>query len=165
MRLDTRKMTTLALLVAVAMILSYVESLIPPLASVPGVKLGLANIATVFALYSLGAFSAATVSIIRVCLSALLFGNGVSFIYSLSGAVLSLAVMIILSKLQLFSPVGISVAGGLMHNVGQVTAAVAVMNNAAISYYLVPLAVSGTLAGVVIGLAAGITAKRLKKFI
>ena len=87
MKFSTKKITLLSLLVAVAMILSYVESLIPPLAAIPGVKIGLSNIATLFALYALGWRSAACVSLVRVCLSALLFGNFVGFIYSLSGAI------------------------------------------------------------------------------
>ena len=158
-------MTTLALLVAVGMILSYIESLVPPLVAVPGVKLGLSNIATVFALYALGVPSAVSVSLLRVCLSALLFGNSVSFIYSLSGAVLAILFMALLRKVGLFSAVGVSVVGGVAHNAGQVLAAVLVMENAAISYYLIPLAVSGTLAGVAVGIAAGILVVKLKKHI
>ena len=147
-------MTTLSLLVAAAMILSYVESLIPPLAAVPGVKIGLSNIATVFALYTLGAPCA-------VCVSALLFGNFVGFIYSLTGAVFALAVMILLKRIACFSTVGVSVAGGVFHNAGQVIAAAIVMDSPAIVYYLAPLAVSGTIAGVAVGLAGGLLAARL----
>ena len=158
-------MTTLALLVAVGMILSYIESLVPPLVAVPGVKIGLSNIATVFALYALGVPSAISVSLLRVCLSALLFGNSVSFIYSLSGAVLALLFMALLRRVGLFSSVGVSVVGGVAHNAGQVLAAVLVMENAAISYYLVPLAVSGTLAGVAVGIASGLLVKKIRKYI
>ena len=154
-------MTTLSLLVAAAMILSYVESLIPPLAAVPGVKIGLSNIATVFALYTLGAPCAVCVSLVRVCLSALLFGNFVGFIYSLTGAVFALAVMILLKRIACFSTVGVSVAGGVFHNAGQVIAAAIVMDSPAIVYYLAPLAVSGTIAGVAVGLAGGLLAARL----
>ena len=104
---------------AVAMMLSYIEALIPPVYSaVPGIKLGLANIAVIFALYSVDPKSAALISLVRVALSALLFGSVMSFIYSFSGAVLSLAVMILLKKSALFSAVGVSVAGAVMHNVG-----------------------------------------------
>ena len=158
-------MTTLALLVAVGMILSYIESLVPPLVAVPGVKIGLSNIATVFALYALGVPSAISVSLLRVCLSALLFGNSVSFIYSLSGAALALLFMALLRRVGLFSSVGVSVVGGVAHNAGQVLAAVLVMENAAISYYLVPLAVSGTLAGVAVGIASGLLVKKIRKYI
>ena len=94
----TKRLATLSMLVAVAMILSYVESLIPPLVAVPGVKIGLSNIVTVFALYTLGPKSAVCVSAVRVSLSALLFGNLASFIFSISGAALSLLAMIILTR-------------------------------------------------------------------
>ena len=164
-KIDTKSLATLALLISVAMILSYLESLIPPLVAVPGVKLGLSNIATVFALYTLGAPAAVTVSAIRVLLSALLFGNFVSLIYSASGAALALAFMVLLKRLASFSSVGVSVAGGVAHNAGQIIAACIVMENAAIAIYLPPLIVSGTLAGVAIGVAAGILVKKTEKFL
>ena len=163
--LDTRKMVTLSALIAVAMILSYVESLIPAFVAIPGVKMGLSNIATVFALYSLGWPYAICVSVVRVFLSALLFGNFVSLIYSISGAALALLAMILLKKFNIFSSIGVSVAGGVMHNAGQIIAACIVMENAAISLYIIPLVISGTVSGVVIGVAAGVLVERIKKHI
>ena len=163
--LSTRQMVTLSALIAVAMILSYIESLVPAFVAVPGVKVGLSNIATVFALYALGWPYAICVSLVRVFLSALLFGNAVGLIYSLSGAVLALASMILLKKMDRFSSIGISVIGGVCHNVGQVLAACVVMETAAIAYYIIPLLLSGTIAGVVIGLAAGNLVERIKKYI
>ena len=165
MRIETRKMTTLALLVSVAMILSYVESLIPAFMAVPGVKLGLSNIATVFALYTLGWPAAITVSVVRVCLSALLFGNIPSLAFSLAGAALALAAMIPLKRVDLFSSIGVSVVGAIFHNVGQVTAAAIVMKTLGVTYYLIPLLLSGTVAGVVIGIISGILVERIKKHI
>ena len=97
-KLSTKKMVTLSALVAVAMILSYIEAMIPAFVAVPGVKMGLSNIATVFALYALGWPYAICVSVVRVFLSALLFGNFVSLIYSLSGAALALGLMILLKS-------------------------------------------------------------------
>ncbi len=164
-KLDTKKLVTLSALIAVAMILSYIESLIPAFVAVPGVKMGLSNIATVFTLYALGWPYAIIVSIIRVLLSALLFGNVTSLIYSLAGATLALASMILLKKLDKFSSVGVSVVGGLFHNVGQITAACLVMETTAISLYLIPLTISGTIAGVVIGLIAGNLVNRIKKYL
>ena len=164
-KLDTKKLVTLSALIAVAMILSYIESLIPSFVAVPGVKMGLSNIATVFTLYALGWPYAIIVSIIRVFLSALLFGNVTSLIYSLAGATLALASMILLKKLDKFSSVGVSVVGGLFHNVGQITAACLVMETTAISLYLIPLTISGTIAGVVIGLIAGNLVNRIKKYL
>ena len=164
-KIDTKKLTTLSILVSVAMILSYVESLVPPLVAVPGVKLGLSNIATVFALYTLGAPAAVTVSLLRVMLSSLLFGNFVSLIYSLSGAILALSFMVLLRRTAAFSSVGVSVVGGVAHNAGQIIAACIVMENAAISLYLPPLILSGTVAGVAIGIASGVLVKKTEKFL
>ncbi len=163
--LDTKKMVTLSSLIAVAMILSYIESLVPAFVAVPGVKMGLSNIATVFALYALGWPYAICVSLVRVFLSALLFGNFVSLIYSLSGAALALLAMILLKKLDSFSSVGVSVVGGVCHNAGQIIAACIVMENAAISLYIIPLIISGTLSGVLIGLVAGMLVDRIKKYL
>ena len=163
--LDTKKMVTISSLIAIAMILSYIEHLVPAFVAVPGVKMGLSNIATVFALYTLGWPFAICVSFVRVLLSALLFGNLFSLIYSLSGAALALAVMILLKRIDKFSTVGVSVVGGVMHNVGQIIAACIVMNNAAISLYVVPLVISGTVAGVVIGVISAILVERIKKYL
>ena len=165
MKISTRRLTALALGVSLAMILSFVESQIPPLAAVPGVKIGLSNIVTVVLLYILGWREALGVSLARVCLSALLFGNAVAFIYSISGAALSLVVMIIAKKLLPLSAVGVSVLGGVMHNVGQVVAAIIVMESAGIAVYIAPLLVSGTIAGIAVGIAAGIVAGRTARFI
>ena len=165
MKINTKKLAILSLLVSVAMILSYVESLFPVFLAVPGVKLGLSNIATVFALYVLGAPCAICVSVVRVCLSALLFGNAVGLIYSLFGAAFALFSMIILKKIRVFSSIGVSVAGGVFHNLGQVVSAAIMMENAGIVSYFVPLLISGTISGVLIGLAAGILVERIEKHI
>lgn len=165
MKLDTKKLTTFSLLVAVAMILSYIESLIPIFVAVPGVKLGLSNIATVFALYTLGWPAAISVSLVRVLLSALLFGNIPSLAFSLAGAVLALASMIPLSRINIFTSIGVSVVGAIMHNVGQITCAAIVMETLGVTYYLIPLFLSGTIAGVVIGIISGILVERIKKYL
>lgn len=164
-QLETKRLVTISVLVAVAMILSYIESLIPAFVAVPGVKMGLSNIATVFALYALGWPYAIGVTVVRVFLSALLFGNFVSLIYSISGAVLALFVMILMKKTNLFSSVGISVMGGVCHNIGQVIAACIVMKNSALMTYVIPLLISGTIAGVVIGIIAGNLVERVKKYL
>ena len=147
------------------MILSFVESLIPPLVAVPGVKIGLANIVTVFLLYTLGWRAAGCVSLIRVLLSALLFGNVQSLIFALSGAALSFIVMVVVKKLLPFGKVGVSVLGAVAHNAGQVAAAVIVMETAALAYYFIPLVISGTVAGVFVGILAAILTIRLEKII
>ena len=163
--LDTKKMVTLSSLVALAMILSYIESMVPVFIPIPGVKMGLSNIATVFALYTLGWPYAICVSVVRVLLSSLLFGSFVSLTYSLFGAALALIIMILLMKTDLFSPIGISVAGGVFHNVGQVLAACLVMQNIGISLYVIPLVLSGTIAGIFIGIVSGILIRKIEKYV
>ena len=160
----TRRLATLSVLVALGMILSYIEALVPPFVAIPGVKLGLANTVTVFALYILCVRDAAAVSLIRVLLSSLLFGNAVSLLYSLVGAALSLFVMALAKSCFRFSPVGVSALGGVFHNLGQTLTAAAVLRSLGVFYYFPVLVISGVLAGVVIGIAAGLTAKRLEKF-
>ena len=147
------------------MILSFIESLIPPLAMVPGVKIGLANIVTVFLLYTLGIRAAGAVSLIRVLLSALLFGNVQSLIFALSGALLSFVVMIVAKHLLPFGTVGVSVLGAIAHNAGQIIAAVIVMETVGVAYYFIPLVISGTLGGVLVGIVAAVITKRLEKII
>lgn len=160
-----RRLCFLGLAVGVALVLSYLEAILPPLyAAVPGVKLGLANVAILFVLYRYGIGQAAAVSFVRLFLVALLFGNAMTLMYSAAGAVLSLAVMWLLQKTALFSMVGVSVAGGVFHNVGQIAVAMAVLRTAEIGYYMIVLAVTGTLAGVFVGLLGGILLKKLQSF-
>ena len=158
----TKKVTVMALTVALAMILSFVESQIPAFVAIPGVKMGLANIAVVFALYKLGWKEAVLISLIRVFLVSLLFGTGASLFYSVAGAVLSLAGMIALKATKLFSSVAVSVAGGVLHNVGQIGMACLLLETDVLRYYLPFLALSGILAGVVIGVVAAILVKRIR---
>lgn len=164
-RMDTKRLVTISSLVAVAMILSYVESLIPAMVAVPGVKIGLSNIATVFALYTLGWPYAICVSLVRVCLSALLFGNVESLFISFVGALFALTGMILTFKTKVFSTIGVSVVGGVLHNVGQVIAAIIILKTTAIAGYIFPLLISGTIAGVVIGIIAGNLVERIKKYL
>ena len=118
------KITIIALCTSLALLLSYVEMLIPVLIQgVPGIKMGLPNIAIIFALYTLGAKKTIFISFARVAIMSLLFGNITYFLYSIVGAVFSLAVMIILRKLDFMSSVGVSVAGALAHNIGQILVA------------------------------------------
>ena len=163
--MNVRKMTALSVSVALAMVLSFLETLIPPLVAVPGVKIGLANIVAVFLLYSYSWREAAAVSFTRVCLSSLLFGSAVSLIYSASGAALSLVGMILAKKLPLFSAPSVSVLGGVLHNAGQIICAALIMENAAIALYFPPLIISGTISGVAVGISAAILLKKLSSII
>ena len=150
--------------VALAMIFSFVEVLLPPIfAAVPGVKLGLANVVIIFLLYRFGAVSAVTVSLLRVILVALLFGNAVSFAYSAAGAVLSIALMIVLKKTRLFSAVGVSVVGGIAHNVGQILMAIFLIGVAELGYYLIVLALTGCLFGAFIGALGALLVRRVPR--
>ena len=154
----------MALGVALAMILSYVEFLLPPVFSaVPGIKLGLPNVIIIFILYRFDAPSAATVSLVRVCLSALLFGTVMTFLYSFVGALVSLTGMWLLKKTKLFSTVGVSIAGGVLHNLGQVTVAAIILATREIAYYMIVLALTGTVAGIFVGVAAAALLKYIKK--
>ena len=163
--MNAKKLTTLSVSVALAMLLSFIESQIPPFVAVPGVKIGLSNIVTVALLYLYGAREAGAVSFVRVCLSSLLFGSAVSFIYSLTGAVLSFLIMLLFKSLNIFSEMGVSVLGGVFHNAGQIAVACIIMENAAISLYLPFLVISGTVAGAVIGVVSAMLTKRLVKIV
>ena len=163
--METRKIARMGLLTALALILSYVESLIPAFVAVPGVKMGLANIVVVFALYTLGPGEAAIVSIIRVLLSSLLFGSILPLSYSAAGAVISLLLMIILMKTKIFGVTSVSVTGGVFHNLGQILVACLVLETDVLLYYLPVLILSGTITGAVIGIASSIVIKRLQKSI
>ncbi len=150
--------------VALALIFAYIEVLIPPLfPSLPGIKMGLPNIIIVFLLYRKGPVFAGVVSLVRILLVSMLFGNMMAFMYSLAGGILSLTVMIILSKLNILSPVGVSVAGGVTHNVGQIIVAVLLLDTVQLGYYLVVLTVTGTIAGIFIGLCGSFLVKRIPK--
>ena len=162
MRFDTRKLTRLALMATFALILSYLESKIPPLAAIPGVKVGLANIVVIFALYKMGLKEAIIVSAIRIFIVAMLFGSPVSMLYSLAGAVLSLAVMFLLKKFTPLGKVAVSVSGGVMHNVGQIAVASIILDTNVVVYYLPFLILSGTIAGIAVGTAGAILVKRVK---
>lgn len=159
MKQKTRTLALLGMCTAAAMILSYVESFIPSLS--PGLKIGLPNIVIVFVLYRAGWGAAGAASLIRVVLTALSFGSMLSLAYGLAGAVLSLLVMALLRRMQVFSAVGVSVAGGVAHNIAQICVAAAVMGTRQILYYLPILMIGGTVAGVLVGIAGGILLARL----
>lgn len=162
MKNNTRKLTALAITISLALILSFIESRIPTFVAIPGVKVGLANIAVIFTLYKIGVKEAIAVSILRVILVSFLFGTPVSLIYSITGAVFSLTVMLILKRLTHLTEIAVSVSGGVMHNVGQITAASFMLSTNVVTYYLPFLLISGTIAGVAIGIASAILVKRVR---
>jgi len=159
--LKTKKVALMALAIALTMILSFVESQVPALVAIPGVKVGLANIAVIFVLYKLGRKEAVLVSLIRVVLVSLLFGNFASLFYSVAGAVLSLTGMILLKRIKSLSLVAVSVSGGVLHNVGQIAMACILLETNVIKYYLPFLILSGTLAGIAVGVVSALLIKRV----
>lgn len=158
----SKRVARYALLIALAMALSWLESLVPLSMAAPGMKLGLTNIVVVFALYRMSLRDAAALSLVRVLLVSMTFGNAYSFAYSLAGAVLSLTVMAVLKRTGKFSILGVSIAGGVGHNLGQIAVAMAVLGTARLAWYLPALLVSGTLAGAAVGVAGGLVAARVK---
>ncbi len=160
---NVRKLAFMGLFTALAMILSFVESLIPPLVAIQGVKIGLPNLVIMFMLYRVGGKEATAVSFVRVVLVSILFSSVLSMLYSLAGACLSLLGMILLKKSNAFSCVTVSVIGGVLHNVGQIVVACIVTETAQLVLYLPVLLISGVIAGIVIGLAAGLLIKRFEK--
>ena len=163
MKNDTRKLVLLSIFVAVSMILSYVESTLPPIfPQIPGIKIGLANIVVLLTLYLFSWKEAFFISVVRVFAMALIFGNFMSFAYSLAGAVASIFVMSVLKKTGIFSSLGVSIAGALFHNAGQVAVAAIMLDTAEIGYYMIVLAISGTVAGVLTGILAEMLLKKVK---
>ena len=146
---------------ALALIFSYVETLIPVNLGIPGVKLGLANLIIVVALYKMRLSEAYLLSAVRVLLAGFIFGNYFSIIYSLAGGLLSLTVMALLKKWGGFSLQGISIAGGVFHNIGQLIVAAVVVETFSVTYYFPVLLVAGLLTGLVIGIVAEMMLKRL----
>ncbi len=167
MRNGTRRLTALALTISFALILSYIESRIPAFIPIPGVKVGLANIAVIFALFKFGVKESIVVSLVRVALVSILFGSPVSLIYSITGAVFSLTVMILARKLTPLSEVTVSICGGVVHNIGQICAASVMLGTNVVVHYLPYLMLSGIIAGVAVGVISGLLISKvnLKKLL
>lgn len=144
-----------------ALIFSYVETLIPIQFGIPGVKLGLANLIIVIALYRMKLSEAYLLSIVRVLLAGFIFGNYFSIIYSLAGGLLSLTVMALLRKKGGFSVIGVSIAGGVFHNIGQLIIASVIVETFSVMYYVPVLLIAGLVTGLLIGIASDGMLKRL----
>lgn len=166
MKKDTgKKAALLGLCTAGAILLGYVESLIPVLFFVPGMKLGLANLAIVLALYFFGPKDAAVVQIVRITVVGFLFGNLFSIAFSLAGGLLSLGMMCLARRYGGFSVYGVSVAGGVAHNIGQITVAAILVENVKIIYYLPVLLISGLVTGLLIGFLSDEMQRRLNGYV
>lgn len=160
---NTKKLTTLALLAAVSLVLSWLDSLIPVSAALPGAKLGLANLSVLCGLYLLGPGPGAVLCVLKILLSTFLFGNAFSFFYALAGGVLSFLGMLLLKKRC--SVIFVSVLGGMLHNLGQILVAMVVLETAGLLGYLPVLLLCGLGAGCAIGLVGGILIQRIRPLI
>ena len=149
------------ILIALAFLLSYLEAMVPLPVPVPGMKLGLANIVTIVGLYTVGIKGTVMISIVRVILAGITFGNLFSMWYSMAGCVVSLAGMVLCRRVRKFSILGVSAVGGIAHNIGQLCMAAWIVENTAVFYYFPFLMVSGILAGGVIGMTGGMIVSRI----
>ena len=159
--MTTKKTAQLGVYIALAMILSYVESLIPFSFGVPGIKLGLTNVVTVIMMYTYGIPGALGVAVLRAVLSGFMFGNAFSIIYSVAGCVLSFIFMYILKNTNHFAIISVSAAGGVMHNVGQLIVAANVVKTYSVIYYAPVLIIAGVFTGIIIGIVSDEIVKRI----
>lgn len=160
-QLKVKRIAFAGMLVALAFVLSFVEYMIPIHLGIPGVKLGLANLVVVVSLYTLGEKQSFVISMIRVLLVAFTFGNLSALMYAAGGAILSFGVMVAAKKSNFFGVNGVSVLGGIFHNIGQIVVAAFIVENARLFYYLPILLLSGVLAGFLIGILSGMVTKRI----
>ncbi|RKM61195.1 Gx transporter family protein [Butyrivibrio sp. CB08] len=161
--MKTKRIAFLGLFVALAFVLSYIEFMLPLNIGIPGAKIGIANLAVMVTLYTVGERDAIVLSIIRVVLVGLTFGNLSMMMYSLAGAALSLFAMLIAKRISKLSMTGVSVLGGVFHNVGQIIVAMLVLETKSLFYYLPFLIIVGTITGVVIGIVSSLITERVKK--
>lgn len=150
-----KKVSYCAILVALALVFSYVEAMIPFNFGIPGIKLGIANLVIVIGLYLLKPHEVLIISVVRILLAGFMFGSGMSIIYSLAGGLLSFAVMLLLKKIKGLSILGVSIAGGVSHNIGQLLMAVLIVQNIKIGYYAPVLLIAGAVTGTIIGVVSG----------
>ena len=159
--MNTKRLTTLAIMLSLALIFSYVEYLVPIPLPVPGIKLGLANIVIVFALYKMSAKDALILSVLRVVLTMALFGNPAMAMYSLSGSLTSLLGMTLLKKAGCFSLIGVSLSGGALHNIAQVFVAAFVSGTAGVISYMAILIPVGMAVGALNGMISEMAIRNL----
>lgn len=152
--MNTTKISKMGILVSLAMIFTYIEVLFPISIGIPGIKLGLANLVVVTGLYIFGPIDVLLISVVRIILMGILFGNGASVMYSLAGGLLSFLIMLIFKKVGRFSVISVSICGGVFHNVAQIAVAGFMLHNSAIITYLPVLIVAGLITGCAIGIVS-----------
>lgn len=158
-----RKTALYGLLVALAFIFSYLESLLPLTLGIPGIKLGLANLVVVVTLYCLGARAGLAVALLRILLAGLTFGSLTTMLYSLAGGLLSYGVMLLCRRCRHLSVIGVSMAGGVSHNIGQIIVAAAVTATPQVVWYLPVLILAGLATGALIGFISALLLPKLRK--
>lgn len=164
-RKSARNTAVYGMLIGLAFIFSYLEAIIPIPVPIPGVKLGLANLVVIVGLYTIGIPGTIAVALIRIVLVGFTFGNVSSMLYSLSGGIVSLILMIAFRKLNWFSQTGVSIIGGIGHNIGQLMMAAFITETAGVFYYLPFLMVAGVVSGAVIGLLGGLVTERILSYV
>ena len=162
--MKSKRVAELGLLIALAFVLGYLESLIPFNIGIPGAKLGLANIVTLIAIVRLGSKDALAVAVARAVLSGLTFGSMYSMLYSLAGGVLSTIVMCFLNRTKRFGMIGVSVTGGVTHNIGQLLVAMFVLKSIDLKYYSGFLIICGILTGVLTGIICITVMKNIRTY-
>lgn len=160
----SKKISLLALFTAFAVVLGYVESFIPSI-GIPGVKLGLANLAVLLTLYYMGPIEGITVSIIRILIIGMFFGNLFSILFSIAGAVISYLVMVAIKKISKVSMITVGIFGGVFHNIGQMVVAIFVVDTYQVIYYLPVLIITGIITGAIIGAVGRMIYTRTKGFV
>lgn len=160
----TKKIATYGMLIALAFIFNYIERLMPFSFAIPGIKLGLANIVVLMALYTLGYKAAFSITIVRVLLAGFSYGNTYQMMYGMAGAILSCILMTLMHRTKKFSVVGVSVVGGLGHNIGQIIVAMLVLSKS-LFYYLPYLLIGGAVSGTLIGILGALIVSRVQKFV
>lgn len=161
--MKSKRVATNGILIALAFLFSYIESIIPLPIPIPGIKLGLANLVVISGLYTLGAKEAFVLSIIRVVLVGFTFGSPSTMMFSLAGGILSWFLMAVFKKMKILSITGVSIIGGITHNIGQILVAILIVNNTMLIYYLPYLLLAGAITGMVIGILGSIIVSRLSK--
>ncbi len=159
----TKRLALSSMFAALALIFSYIEAMLPFSVGIPGVKLGIANLVVIIALYEMGLRYALTINVIRIFVAGLLFNGLFGAVYSLAGGLLSLLIMWLLKKTGLFSMIGVSMAGGVAHNMGQLLIASAIVSDLRMFLYFPVLMFSGIASGIAIGFVSCVIDKKLPK--
>ena len=160
---SARRVAVSGLLTSLMLVLGLIERQFPLTAAIPGIKLGLANLVVVVALYLLNARQALMISVVRILLVSFTFGNMAALLYSITGGLLSFAVMVLCRRIKDLSTMSVSVAGGISHNIGQILVAVFVVKNLNLLFYLPVLMIAGIITGLLIGLVAGLIIPSVRK--